>query len=360
MAPVVVKTNRAALIAAGLALLSLVLFVPGLIAALEPRLLNPESNGIGAISSWGVPLAFLAFAVGVGAMIEIGLTHGRQTGYGFAVIAVMVPIAEVLTILWVVTYSGRRVLSPRMSCGTNLSGIGKAMLLYSNDYKDAFPVAGANGTMWGTSLRDWTAQNRSDAFGIRPDGTGGQATIGSSLYMLVKYTEVMPKSFVCRGDRGTSPFDPNEYLPGHKGLAALWDFGPDPSRHCSYSYDMPYGTYRRTVSMEPAMVLAADRNPWIDGPFWKATDFSKFKCDGTDKQQRMGNAIAHALQGQNVLFLDTHVEFQKRPYCSLEDDNIYTSWDGSDKARGQPPKLGSQPAGAKDSLLVNDPPAGRR
>jgi hypothetical protein len=355
--PVVVKTNRAALIAAGLALFSLVLFVPGLIAVLEPRLLNPEGNGIGAVASWGMPLGFVALAVGVVAMIEIGLAHGRQTGYGFAFIAVMVPIAQVLVTLWVGIDAGRKVLSPRMSCGTNLSGIGKAMLLYSNDYEDAFPVTGAKGTTWGASQRDWTAQDRSDAFGLRPDGTGGQATIGSSLYLLVRYTEVTPKTFVCKGDRGTRPFDPNGCLPGGIRLAALWDFGPGPSRHCSYSYDMPYGTYRRTVGAEPAMALAADRNPWIDGPFWKATNFSKFKCDGTDRQQRMGNAIAHALQGQNVMFLDTHVEFQKRPWCSLGDDNIYTSWDGADKIRGQPPKVGSRPAGEKDSLLVNDPPA---
>ncbi len=355
MEPVAPKTNRAAVIAAGLALLSLVLFVPGLIGALDPRLLNPEGKGISAVSSWGLPLGFVAFAVGVGAMIEIGLTHGRQTGHGFAVIAVLVPIAQVLMILWVGVNAGRKVLSPRMSCGTNLSGIGKAMLLYSNDYEDALPVAGAKGTIWVGSLPDWTAQDRSAAFGIRSDGTGGQATLGASLYLLVRYTDVTPKTFVCRGDRGTRPFDPNEHLPGPKRAGALWDFGPDPSRHCSYSYDMPYGTYRRTVSMEPSMALAADRNPWIDGPFWRATDFSKFKYDGTDKQQRMGNAIAHALHGQNVLFLDTHVNFQKRSYCGLENDNIYTSWDGADKIRGRPPKFGSQPAGQEDSLLVNDP-----
>jgi hypothetical protein len=54
------------------------------------------------------------------------------------------------------------------------------------------------------------------------------------------------------------------------------------------------------------------------------------------------------------------VTFEGRPYCSLEDDNIYTSWDGKDKVRGQPPRLGSQPAGETGSLLVNDPPVTQR
>ncbi|UCD53621.1 MAG: hypothetical protein JSW27_06940 [Phycisphaerales bacterium] len=60
------------------------------------------------------------------------------------------------------------------------------------------------------------------------------------------------------------------------------------------------------------------------------------------------------------MYLDGHVEFAKRAFCGFEDDNVYTSWDGRDKARGAPPKpYGSQPAGAQDSLLVNDPPRRR-
>ncbi len=76
----------------------------------------------------------------------------------------------------------------------------------------------------------------------------------------------------------------------------------------------------------------------------------------------LGNASAHRgwanrKDGQNVLFLDMHVAYEKRSYCGVADDNIYTSWVGADKMRGQSPKLGSQPADARDSLLVNDPPA---
>lgn len=32
-------------------------------------------------------------------------------------------------------------LGPKMACGTNLSRLGKAMLLYANDYDDKFPTA---------------------------------------------------------------------------------------------------------------------------------------------------------------------------------------------------------------------------
>jgi prepilin-type processing-associated H-X9-DG protein len=70
---------------------------------------------------------------------------------------------------------------------------------------------------------------------------------------------------------------------------------------------------------------------------------------------RASNAIAHKYDGQNVLFLDGHVYFERNSFCGVNEDNIYTSWDGLDIRRGVPPKLGSQPADRLDSLLVSDP-----
>jgi len=174
-----------------------------------------------------------------------------------------------------------------------------------------------------------------------------------------------PKSFVCPVDRRTRAFRPEKFGIGNKRLGDLWDFGPDPAKHCSYAYQMVYSPYRMTIAAEPGFAIAADRNPWMDGPAGKAGEFSNFMPDlpgfrGTAEQARLGNASAHQRDGQNVLFLDMHANFEKRSYCGVEDDNIYTSWDGEDKVRSKPPKLGSQPAGAKDSLLVNDPPLPRR
>jgi len=142
----------------------------------------------------------------------------------------------------------------------------------------------------------------------------------------------------------------------------VWDFGPDPARHCSYAYHMPYSQHRLTTSSEPHLAVAADRNPWIDGPRRKAGEFSSFKPDlasfgGTTKEALRGNSWAHRPDGLNVLYLDGHVQFAKRAFCGLEDDNVYTSWDGKDKVRGVPPTpYASRPAHEHDSLLVNDPP----
>jgi len=238
-------------------------------------------------------------------------------------------------------------------------------MIYANDYDDRFPVAGGECTVWGAGLSDWRTDHRAEAFGLDPNGTGGHATISASLYLLVKYRELSPEEFVCRGDRRIKAFQPRKYRISDAKLKALWDFGPNPARHSSYSYHLPYGGYALTTSSHPGMAVAADRNPWIEAPGFKVTEFSSFLPDvgpfhGMAEEAQQGNALAHGREGQNVLYLDSHVQFNKRAFSGLEDDNVYTSWDGRDKVRGVPPKpYDSQPAHGHDSLLVNDPPLDR-
>ncbi len=289
----------------------------------------------------------------------------RTHAAGLTLAELLVLIGAITFLLVILLTSKRETLDPRLPCGTNLAGIGKAILLYSNDYHDELPRAGGGTSVWTGRVADWQAKDRATAYGLGTDGTGGQASISASLYLLIKYIEVTPKTFMCRGDEEAKEFKLENHLsPDSKlTLRDLWDFGPDPAKHCSYAYQMLYGGPRLTVSSYPDLAIAADRNPWMEDK--RARGFSGFRPDvepfrGTVKQARLGNALAHDGEGQNVMFLDTHVEFKKRSYCSVDDDNIYTSWEGADKTRGQPPKLGSRPAGERDSLLINDPPAPRK
>jgi hypothetical protein len=243
------------------------------------------------------------------------------------------------------------------------------MVMYTDDYDDDMPVAGGEGARWVGRLPDWKASDRRAAYGLAEDGTGGEVSISASLYLLVRYGRARPEAFLCsgpkgKGEKGTSVFRPERYAVRGRDLAELWDFGPNPARHCSYAYNMPYTAHKVTSSRPPGFAVAADRNPWMDAPSRKAGVFSSFVPDrsplnGRVDQARAGNAASHHGDGQNVLFQDLHVSFVKRAYCGHEDDNIYTSWDGEDRIRGVPPRLGSVPAHEKDSLLVNDPPTGR-
>jgi prepilin-type N-terminal cleavage/methylation domain-containing protein len=288
---------------------------------------------------------------------------------GFTLVELLVVIAIIALLMGILMPALARVrqLAFRMTCGTNLSGIGKAMLLYSNDYQDELPRAGGRTSQWG-QVPLWDSANRYQAYGLAADGSGGTATVSSCFYLLVKYTEVTPKSFVCKGDAGTTEFklsDMQTAVAANFELIDAWDFGPmaEAYKHCSYSYHMPFGLYALTVSSEPGFAVAADRNPFLKSPAADAKTLAAFKPDldafkGTQDQAKEGNAIAHQLDGQNVMYLDTHVSFEKRAYCSIEDDNIYLI--SQDPTKGSPlgiiPVPGAAtPANRKDSVLVHDP-----
>ncbi len=280
---------------------------------------------------------------------------------GFTLVELLVVIAIIALLMGILMPALARVrqIAFRMVCGTNLSGIGKAMLIYSNDYDDELPRAGGRNAQWGGPVQ-WMADNRFMAYGVSPDGSGGVGTITSCFYLLVKYAEVTPKSFICKGDSGTQEFKPADDGAGNLELIDLWDFGLDPIKRCSYSYHMPFGLYALTTSSEPGMAVAADRNPWIESPAadGKADRFANFIPEGSREQVNVGNAIAHQEDGQNVLFMDTHVGFEKNSYCAINDDNLYTFWSGGDIRKGALPIPLSEPFDRLDSYVVHDFPAG--
>jgi len=256
--------------------------------------------------------------------------------------------------------------SIRRLCGANLAQIGKTMLAYANDYQGALPRAGGPTTTWGP-VAMWDASSRYMAFGLDAKADGGQASISSSFYLLVKYYETPARLFVCRGDKGTTEFRLSDLAVslGDFKLADTWDFGPmsEAFKHCSYSYHIPFGPYPLTASRDPHLAVAADRNPYLRSPMVDGWSIANFRPDndgfrGTPRQARQGNAWAHRRDGQNVLFLDGHVMFEKRSYCGVDMDNIYLI--SLNMRRGSsigtvpvPPIV--IPANNHDSVLVHDP-----
>lgn len=271
----------------------------------------------------------------------------------------------------------------RQTCATNLSGLGKAMLLYSNDYEDELPMAGGHVNKWVPTIPNWMAHSRQQAYAMSIDRTGGstafptgKTTTTSSLYLLVKYAEVAPGKFVCPSEPKTPAFrlsDAKETLPVGLEFIDAWDFGGryddcnNPSRHCSYSYHTSFDhKYSLTLAHDAGMAILADRNPWIDPNrvHDASLGWARFleASEGDDPNLiRLGNSDAHQREGQNVLFLDTHVAFQTRAACGVGADNIYTI-DAGQSESGKPKQIAPQvynpqrPAHKRDSVLVQELP----
>jgi prepilin-type N-terminal cleavage/methylation domain-containing protein len=286
---------------------------------------------------------------------------------GFTLVELLVVIAIIALLMGILMPALARVrqIAYRLYCGTNLSGIGKAMLIYCNDYDDEMPKAGGRTGTYVASIANWRGADRVAAY-----GAAGNANITSCFYLLIKYSEVTPKSFLCKGDSGVTEFKPSDDGVTGVELIDLWDFGVAPTQaHCTYAYHLPYGVFALTSSSEPGMAVAADPNPWQATAGTAArptTDWSgTLPCflTGTDRESiKKGNAQTHQEDGQNVLFMDGHSVFEKSSRCGVDDDNIYTRWVGDGTAVGAkrngiyPVVVNATavPGGRTDSWLVTD------
>jgi hypothetical protein len=277
------------------------------------------------------------------------------------------PVCLLLIALVPVLLAKPREQSTRQLCGANLAQIGKVMFIYANDCKGALPRAGGPTTVWGT-VPSWGLPSRYAAFGLNAKGQGGTATISSCFYLLVKYYETPTRLFICRGDKGTTEFRLSGWgrtIPTNFKLTDAWDFGPrsESFKHCSYSYHIPYGRYYLTTSRDPNLAVAADRNPYLRSPMADPAPLALFKPDtkdflGTPAQACAGNAMAHNRDGQNVLFLDGRVSFEKRAYCGVENDNIYLLsmfLERGSPVGAIPVPPTAAPSNEHDSILVHDP-----
>jgi prepilin-type N-terminal cleavage/methylation domain-containing protein len=285
---------------------------------------------------------------------------------GFTLVELLVVIAIIALLMGILMPALARVrqIAFRMVCGSNLSGIGRAMLIYANDYDNDFPRAGYSNTQWANSVLSWFATTRVGAYG-NPPPQPSQATASASLYLTVKFAEVTPKSFVCKGESTRKAFKASDYRTNMEDEEA-WDFGPNPIDHCSYSYHMPYNrNFLSVASSEPGMAVAADRNPWLDEDTltdqYEWNNHSKTQGIEIIKRYQKGNSGPHQREGQNVLFMDNHVYFENVAHCGIDEDNIYTYYPpsgGPPVQRGQELTCGtydsSVPVLAKDSLLVNE------
>jgi prepilin-type N-terminal cleavage/methylation domain-containing protein len=263
---------------------------------------------------------------------------------GFTLIELLVVIAIIALLMSILMPALSRVneMARRVVCGSNQTGIVKAMQTYSNqDETGRFPRGGKPNGEWGPVVA--TAWNT-------PPGylTMAKAPITASLYLLVKRDYVTPKQMVCKSDTDAMEWAISKE-PGYTANPIQYwqafDFGETPADHVSYAFHMPYSfldptlrTEMLTSARDPGLAVVADRTP------------------GAAAEDGLTNSNSHEGDGQQVAFLDTHVEFATKPACGVSEDNIYTQALGvsaPSRRTGKFPSPGMGPFDRWDSMLVN-------
>jgi len=266
-------------------------------------------------------------------------------------IAVILAIAFLLAVI--MPMEGKvKPIAQRVVCGNNLKDLGTACCDYAVDYEDRFPQLPGRGP-WSKKL--------GFAFDLpEPDFKEGGAqshvdrTITASWYLLVRYADVMPKSFVC-GASGQRAYDGTN----SRGLdlVELWDFSAEPHKFVSYPMHNPYGSYPASGAWSPRFVVAADTSPWfLQGDFVGPDESNKdwrlnrtllppyFSNPSIKKWKiRQSNAFPHGREGQNVLFADGHMEYLKTTDVGMNHDNIYTFWSASENPTENDIRIGTNP-----------------
>ncbi len=245
----------------------------------------------------------------------------RLRGLSLIEVAVVVVILGVILAILLVVLPGPRELSRRLVCSANVKGIGTSAKIYANDHRGRWDLAfdetaigrikytgligGGRGTPVSPSRTQPSRGGRGEARELSPT---------RAFWQLVRSGSATVKQFICP----TSSDVPD----GTDNIGAYYDFAG--YENISYGFQVPFGP-RATIATEGTdnrMPLAADKGPYVDANI--ATPPPDLGIDALPGKWRLFNSPNHSGEGQNVLFADGHVSFQKTPIVGIDHDNIYT------------------------------------
>lgn len=284
----------------------------------------------------------------------------KKKAFTLIELLVVVAIIALLISILLPSLSRARELAKRAVCASNERGLGQGMHIYSNDNTDWFPihyngaeVDDVDGSPPYNSAVVFVKNLGKDYEKPTSPTTNSRTNHPSrSLFLLIISGNSTPGSFVCPS-AGDGEDDLRNYESGTPKAAQpgrnRFDFRS--FLNLSYGYQVPYGRRGKPrTSLDVRMPVSADKGPYCKAgttdpqKAWTQDDWSgvnmateaEMGSDATlilaqniDKW-RPYNSGNHTQEGQNVLFVDGHAEFGKKPIFGVNNDNLYTVMTGYD------------------------------
>lgn len=281
---------------------------------------------------------------------DLPTSFKRRTPAGFTLVELLVVIGIIALLISILLPSLNRAREQanRIKCGSNIRQIAMAAIMYANQNKGQFPR-----TYWrpgvglvNTNKGGKGATPANNPFNLAdPEGPVGRNSCGAALYLLVRGGDVTLETFRCPSNSLAEPGD----------SATVQDFSnfATPMRKSnSYSYAAPYASnaaknagWKSNTTLPPDYPLVSDMNPGKGGQTWGdaadgVQDVTIVSYTSPRREMARANSNNHKNEGQNVAYVDGHVEWQVTVFCGPQKpgrvwrDNIFANTAGVNEATG--------------------------
>ncbi|MDB5325236.1 MAG: putative major pilin subunit [Phycisphaerales bacterium] len=238
-----------------------------------------------------------------------------RTRRGFTIIELLIVIGIIGLLLAIVLPAAEKVRHKGylLACASNLHSIGQAVSVYASEHRGQFPrttYVPGDPVVWGTGAAS------ANSFG--PTGPAVN-DVTAAFYLLAREQKMPMLTFIC-------PYnDVFQYEPDPAKTADHANF-TDLMKNLGYSFADPYPSdaarragYTWDSTLGADFPLAADKNPGVD------THGSNVLSNDLLTDAEEGASLNHEQDGQNVLYADGHVTWQKSALSGLNGDNIFAN-----------------------------------
>ncbi len=277
-----------------------------------------------------------------------------QKKKGFTLIELLVVIAIIALLIAILlpSLAKARESAKRSACASNLKQIYTSLYQYGNENGSSFPIIpyGSDNDYTSkaivgedASTNNYDSDAEEDPFQLFKVGGSDQDadhSVSQNLWILCRYDYTQPEIFLCPSSEQAGQ-KANLIDGDHSGATCFCDFPWENSSGTgSYSFIQPWtrpidgstittGLSRGhssadmwSAEVDPRVVLASDANNGSDPTY--RHDGSSGLPNYNEMKDHV-NSTNHNKEGQNVMFGDGHVSFEKSAYVGIDKDNIFTA-----------------------------------